>query len=50
VFRYSILIDGKEKSSGSLLDTEDFFPPFQPPLEIPDPDHIKPEDWVEVDE
>lgn len=31
------------------MDPEEFFPPFQPPLEIPDPEDKKPEDWVEED-
>jgi hypothetical protein len=47
--RYKILIDGKLKGSGPLA-AADFSPPLQPPAELPDPEHVKPEDWVEEDE
>ena len=43
--RYEVLIDGKEKKSGSLF--EDFEPPFNPPEEIDDPEDSKPDDWVD---
>ncbi|KAG7305778.1 hypothetical protein JYU34_009907 [Plutella xylostella] len=42
---YSIMIDNKEVSSGSLL--EDFTPPVNPPDEIDDPNDVKPVDWDE---
>lgn len=42
---FSILIDGEEKSKGSLL--EDFEPPVNPPAEIDDPTDKKPADWVD---
>lgn len=41
-----MLIDGLEASTGDLL-TADFKPPLQPPEIIPDPEDIKPENWVE---
>jgi calnexin len=47
--RYKILIDGKAMGSG-LLAAADFSPPLQPPAELPDTEHIKPEDWVEEEE
>ncbi|KAG1680170.1 hypothetical protein FOA52_000283 [Chlamydomonas sp. UWO 241] len=40
---FKVLVDGKVASSGSLLDS--LSPPLLPPAEIPDPTHIKPEDW-----
>lgn len=46
---YKVLIDGKLKGTG-LLAAADFSPPLQPPAELPDPEHIKPEDWVEEEE
>jgi hypothetical protein len=47
--RYKVLIDGKLKGTG-LLAAADFSPPLQPPAELPDPEDVKPEDWVEEDE
>lgn len=44
--RYKVLIDGREEAGGKLLSAK-FQPPLQPPETIPDPDHVKPEDWVE---
>jgi hypothetical protein len=46
ICRYKILIDGKQMGAG-LLAAADFSPPLQPPAELPDPEHLKPEDWVE---
>ena len=43
---YSLLIDGEEKKSGSIL--EDFDPAVNPPEEIDDPEDSKPEDWVDT--
>lgn len=40
---YEILIDGKSKADGSLLEDWDFLPPKT----IKDPNASKPEDWVE---
>ncbi|KAI7899721.1 Calreticulin family-domain-containing protein [Cokeromyces recurvatus] len=40
---YSILVDGKEKAEGSLLEDWDFLPPKK----IKDPNASKPEDWVD---
>jgi hypothetical protein len=41
-----VLIDGQEAAGGKLL-TAKFSPPLQPPETISDPEHIKPDDWVE---
>lgn len=43
---YKVLVDGADRGSGPLTDAS-FEPPLQPPVEVPDPDDIKPEDWVE---
>lgn len=43
---YKVLVDGADRGSGSLRDAS-FEPPLQPPVEVPDPDDVKPEDWVE---
>ncbi|CAL8469469.1 g9010 [Coccomyxa elongata] len=43
---YTLLIDGEEKKSGSIL--EDFDPAVNPPEEIDDPEDSKPEDWVDT--
>ncbi|XP_067852753.1 calnexin [Heptranchias perlo] len=40
---YEILIDESSVSKGSLL--QDMTPPVNPPKEIDDPNHQKPEDW-----
>ncbi|GFR44212.1 hypothetical protein Agub_g5399 [Astrephomene gubernaculifera] len=45
--RYEILVDGSSRSSGSLLEEGVLAPPLLPPREVPDPDDIKPADWVE---
>ncbi|XP_034950015.1 calnexin [Chelonus insularis] len=42
---FQIKIDNKVVNDGSLLD--DFTPPVNPPLEIEDPNDIRPEDWDE---
>lgn len=42
---FEILVDGKERASGSLF--EKLEPPINPPKEIPDPSDIKPSDWVD---
>jgi calnexin len=45
-YRYKVLIDGVEEAAGQLL-TADFSPKLQPPEIIPDPEDVKPEDWIE---
>jgi len=42
---FSLLVDGDERSSGSLL--EQLEPPINPPKDIPDPSDVKPADWVD---
>jgi hypothetical protein len=42
---FSVLVDDKQVSSGSLL--EDFEPPVNPPAEIDDVNDTKPADWVD---
>ena len=44
-YSYEILVDGEEKSSGSLF--EKFDPAVNPPKEVSDPKDIKPKDWVD---
>eukprot|EP00775_Hariotina_reticulata_P013784 gene13784-13905_t len=46
--KYKVLIDGFDRGSG-LLAAADFSISLQPPDTIPDPDDLKPEDWVEED-
>lgn len=41
-----MLIDGEEQVSGPIA-SANWGPPLQLPKEIPDPDHVKPDDWVE---
>ncbi|GIL85126.1 hypothetical protein Vretimale_9965 [Volvox reticuliferus] len=48
--KYEILVDGKVRSSGSLLDPSTLQPPLLPPRDLPDPDDKKPADWVDVAE
>ena len=43
---YEIKINNESVKSGSLLD--DFDPPVNPPLEIDDPNDMKPVDWVDA--
>jgi calnexin len=42
---YEVLVDGEVKDKGSLFDK--FQPPFDPPETIPDPEDLKPQDWVD---
>lgn len=44
---FSIKIDNKEEVSGSLLETDIFSPPIQPPETVPDVMDKKPADWVD---
>ena len=44
---FSIAVDGKVESSGSLAVENDFQPPVLPPAEIDDPADFKPADWVD---
>ncbi|KAK7207020.1 calnexin [Myxozyma melibiosi] len=46
---YEIRINGDIKKYGSLIDSQDFDPAFEPPTTIPDPDDVKPEDWVDLE-
>ncbi|KAG2434307.1 hypothetical protein HYH02_012329 [Chlamydomonas schloesseri] len=46
--KYEISIDGEVKSSGDLLAEGVMAPPLLPPREVPDPDHTKPDDWVDL--
>ncbi|KAL6761281.1 Calreticulin family-domain-containing protein [Haematococcus lacustris] len=48
ICRYEVLVDGVSRSSGSLLDSQRFQPPFQPPAQTPDPKASKPADWVDA--
>jgi calnexin len=43
--RFEIFIDLESKLAGDLL--KDMDPPVNPPKQIPDPEDIKPSDWVE---
>ena len=43
----AILIDGKVVKSASLLSSEDFAPPVNPPKMIDDPEDLKPDDWID---
>jgi calreticulin len=43
---YSVLVDGDEMESGSLYEDWDFLPPKK----IPDPNAVKPADWVDEKE
>lgn len=44
--RFKVLIDGVEEVSGPLAAAE-WGPALQPPETISDPQHVKPDDWVE---
>jgi len=44
----TLLIDNEEKVKASLLESDDFTPPVNPPKEIDDPDDKKPDDWVDT--
>jgi calnexin len=46
---FSIAIDGKVETSGSLAVENDFQPPVLPPAEIDDPSDSKPADWVDAE-
>lgn len=45
-----MLIDGEEKAAGALTNATAFDPPLRPPRELPDPSHVKPDDWDEPPE
>jgi calnexin len=44
---FEILIDGESVKQGSLL--SDFEPPVNPPDMVPDPNDVKPSDWVDAE-
>ncbi|KAK2949037.1 putative Calnexin like protein [Blattamonas nauphoetae] len=46
---FQILIDGTPEITGSLYDPDMFDPPIFPPEYIPDPEDVKPADWVDTE-
>ncbi|KAG2494437.1 hypothetical protein HYH03_007489 [Edaphochlamys debaryana] len=46
--QYEIRIDGDLRASGSLLNESALAPPLLPPADVPDPEDVKPADWVDL--